>query len=145
MMTSSDQIKTSQFQMTNDTHALLAGWLKGHLMNENDLHDLPKLGLMVSHCNTPVGVAFLRQLEGGDKAMVEGFLTNPDVDVVIRTQCLDQLILDLVELARRHDVTGLFALTVNKRVIARAKRLGFSLMKHKLVSLNFLGGKRGQN
>jgi hypothetical protein len=122
--------------MTEHTHRLLRQWMNAHCVDETEIDNLPKLGLMVSHCNTPVGVAFLRHVEG-NKGMIDGFLTDPECELDIRTACLDQLILELIELAHKNEMTGIFGLTINKRVVKRALRLGFQLMDHKLVSLNF--------
>lgn len=129
-------IAVTQFVMTEVTHALLKSWLQAHCMDVSELDNLPKLGLMVTHCNIPVGVAFLRHVEG-NKGMVDGFLTDPECSVDVRRPCLDELILEIIDLAHRNEMTGIFGLTVNKRVVRRALRLGFQLMDHQLVSLNF--------
>lgn len=138
----SREVKTTPFRMTHESRSILAQWLQDHIMPDEFLDHLPKLGLMVWHCNTPVGVAFLRVVEGG-KGMIDGFLTDSNIHPDIRTPCLDQLILDLIKLAKFNDMNGIFGLTVNKRVIARAKKLGFSLMEHKLVSLKTTYESRG--
>lgn len=127
------QIKTEPFVMTRERHVLLKSWLLAHVMNESELAHLPKLGLIVSAGNSPVGVAFLRAVEGG-QGMIDGFLTDPACHPLIRSQCLDQLILDLLELSKRAGMSGVFGLTQNKRVVKRALRLGFNLMSHKLIS-----------
>ncbi len=129
-----DDIKTSPFRLTKDTRALLLSWVLERTLDEPILNDLPKLGLMVSYCNAPVAVAFLRVVEGG-KGMIDGFIADPSCDHKVRTLCLDQLILDLIKLAMYNDMSGLFGLTTNKRVVERARRLGFRLMPHKLVSM----------
>lgn len=122
--------------MTRETRAILISWLKGHLMDASELDACPKLGLIVSHCNVPVGVAFIRQIEGG-KGLIDGFLSDPECELSIRTKALDLLILDLIELAKANRMSGLIGLTVNPRVIKRAKKLGFSHMDHTLVSMAF--------
>lgn len=127
-------IKTTPFRMTRDSRVLLAKWLHAYILPEEFLDTLPKIGLMVFYCNTPIGVAFLRTVEGG-KGMIDGFLTDPQSDLTVRNACLDQLIIDLIKVAKYNEMSGIFGLTTNKRVVARAKKLGFSLMEHKLVSL----------
>lgn len=129
-----NEISTLPFQMTPETHSLLKGWLSLHVMKEAYLDELPKLGLVVSFCGKPVGAAFLKQIEGG-KGLIDSFIANPECEAVIRTRCLDQLILDLITLAKFSGMTGLIGLTLNKRVIQRAKKLGFSLMDHSVVTL----------
>jgi len=130
------EILVAPFTMTEMTHAMLRQWMNAHCVDQTEIDHLPKLGLMVSHCNTPVGVAFLRHVEG-NKGMIDGFMCDPESPIDIRRPCLDELILELIELAHKNDMTGIFGLTVNKRVEKRALRLGFQLMDHKLVSLNF--------
>jgi hypothetical protein len=133
-MISKSEITSIPFQMTGRNHELLKTWLNGYLLDESELVNLPKLGLMVSHCNAPVGVAFLRTIEGG-KGLIDGFLADPKCEPSIKTKCLDRLILDLIELAKFNDMTGIIGLTTNKKVITRASKLGFSLMDHTLLSL----------
>jgi len=112
------------------------------LLPEEFLDSLPKNGLVVSHKNVPVAVAFLRVVEGG-MGMIDGFLADPDVDIKIRNECLDELISDIIRMAEFNGMNGVIGLSVNKRVIARAKRLGFSIMEHKLVSLKWATGTKG--
>lgn len=128
------ELKTTPFAMTRNSRAVLAKWLEKHVLPEPFLDNLPKLGLMVYHCNTPIGVVFLRVVEGG-RGMIDGFLCDPEIPLKIRTAALDQLITDVIKLAHHNDMQGVFGLTVNKRVVSRAKKLGFTLMNHKLVSI----------
>jgi N-acetylglutamate synthase-like GNAT family acetyltransferase len=121
--------------MNESFYMMLSHWLKSHLENASLLGNIPKLGLMVTHCNSPVGVAFIRQIEGGKIGMIDGFLCDPDCKVETRTECLDALIIDLIQLAKKNGIEGLFATTVNKRVLARAKKLGFEITPHRVVSL----------
>jgi hypothetical protein len=69
--------------------------------------------------------------------MIDGFMCDPECDVEVRTKALDQLILDLITVAKKNGMSGVFGLSVNKRVVKRALKLGFSLMDHKLVSFAF--------
>lgn len=121
--------------MTHITHALLLKWAKAHGVSASEIDDLPKLGLLVSYQNIPIAVCFLRFVEGR-KGMIDAFMCDPTSEPFIRTKCLDQLIYDLIELARFNEMTGIFGLTLNPRVIKRAAALGFEVQKHKLVSLN---------
>lgn len=133
-MKSINPIQTSIFQMTESTHALLRCWMKDHGIDETEISRLPKLGLMVSHCNTPVAVGFLRRVEGGI-ALIDGFICDPKSTIEIRDPCLDQLAKDLIEIAKHEGIQGLLVTTVNPRVVKRAQRLGFSSLDHQLLSL----------
>lgn len=126
--------KSMPFRMTRESRALLARWLGDRVLPEIFLDNLPKAGLMVFHQNTPVGVVFLRMVEGG-KGMLDGFLADPSIPHKVRKLALDQLIADVVKLACDSELTGVFGLTTNKRVVERAKNHGFSVLDHKLVSM----------
>ena len=127
-------ITTERIILTREIKHLLTSWVEARCLEVASLNALPKLGLLVRHCNVPVAVAFLREMEGG-KALIDGFLADPDSDLAVRDECLNALIRDLITLAQKNRFTGILGLTTNPKVVERAKRLGFSLMDHRLVSM----------
>lgn len=130
------QIKTTPFALTSSSREILARWCKGHFCSDSMLNEVPKIGLMVWYCGRAIGVCFLREIEG-NKGLIDGFLCDPTVDYKIRIPCLDRLIIDLIKLAKFYNMRGVLGLSSNKRVIKRAKKLGFNSMPHTLVEFKF--------
>jgi hypothetical protein len=135
-MQNRNEIETKRFTLEQSSYQMLKAWMNAYALDLNDLDTLPKLGLGVWYQGKCVGVAFIREVEGY-KGLIDGFICDPDLLGEDRSKCLDLLILDLLKLARAHRMTGLIGLSVNKRVMSRALRLGFDVRPHKVVSITF--------
>lgn len=121
------------FAMTHELYNKLVGWLQRRAMPATDLDNLPHKGKIIYYMGAPVAIGFIRDVEGGF-AMIDGFLADPDCDVNIRSECLDLLTFELIDLAKSLRLNKIFALTTNRKTIKRAQKLGFHKQKHVLIS-----------
>jgi hypothetical protein len=80
--------------------------------------DLPFLGYVVEQDNTPLAMAFLRQVEGNKIALAESLVTNPDISPRLATKATKRVIEELVSCAKDLNVKCLVAMT-NKRSVAK--------------------------
>ena len=99
--------------------------------------DIPEFGLIAFEGEKPVAAGFIRQIEG-NYAMLDSFISNPDIEYAIRDRALDLITRKLIEVAKRNNVRKLFAFSEHTGIIDRAIRNGFipgwnSLLVHPLA------------
>lgn len=104
-------------------------------LNLNLLNDLPQLGLIALDLPTPGAMGFLRRMEG-DQYIFDSLITNPDLEPEVRDVLLDKLVTELVALASSQAITKILAYTVDNNVIERAKKHGFEVLPHTVLSLD---------
>lgn len=96
----------------------------------------PKFGFVVYFGNTPIAIAFLRQVEGG-YVHFDSLISNPDIkSPEIRNKSLDFLTAKMIETAKRLKLKGIFAYSTDNNIIIRAQKHGFTLMQDTLFALN---------
>ena len=132
------EVETKRFSLNESTHTLLRRWAKAHLIDEDEIDNLPRIGLITTYQNSPIVVAFLREVEG-HRCIIDSLMCDPESDLNIRLKALDQMGEALVEEAKFHHFKGIIGLTTNKRVMNRALKLGFQIQKHRLYSMTLKG------
>lgn len=99
---------------------------------------LPKIGFIV-YSNTEfqyIAAAFLRIVEGG-YAQVDTIVSNPMLTADVRHEGINLLANKLIETAKELKLKAIYAFTVDKSIIVRAKKAGFSVIDHMIIARKF--------
>ena len=95
---------------------------------------LPRIGMIISEGETDICAAFL-WLTDSKIAIMEMFISNPDVRGPVRNEALDVLVTSLKSTARRLGYGAVYTTTDHKHVIHRLEKDGFHRSKDNIVSL----------
>ncbi len=108
----------------NDHYPMICSWWTWHKFSPVAQALLPKNALIVSNGETPVCCGFLYSSDSG-MGWIEFVVANPDARPRDISQCIDLLLLSLVELSRKLGQACLFTSSNKKGLIKRFMRAGF--------------------
>lgn len=129
-----DNIKVYKYESKFDS--ILISWLELYNMNTILIKDLPALGYIAFHLDTPIAAGFLRRCEGKHLAMFDSLIADPRIDKDLRSKCIDKVVENIIDEAKKQDLTNILAFSYNKNTLLRAERYGFKKQNFTLISLN---------
>lgn len=126
-----DELAVKYFS-PEDVDALNA-WLVARKHPAVTFAELPAIGFMVFHDETPAAACFLRRCEG-NYGIVDGLASNPECSGSVRHRALDLAIRMICEEARVWDITHLIAWSVDDSTLERSTtRHGFTKSRNTLL------------
>jgi hypothetical protein len=117
---------------------LVQAWLKKRGLPETEGKDLPQLGIVVLAPH-PIAVGFLRVSEG-QVGMLDSYVTDPDALPWVRNQALELLTRALIDIAKTHGFSRIFAFSVDKNTLVRAETHGFVKTPYTVMGLTLSQG-----
>lgn len=99
--------------------------LKARDMPIEHAKSLPQTGRIAIVNGNPIAIGFIRSIEG-NFAMLDSFITNPDVDSLIRHQALDSIIAELLSFCQESGKYKVLAFTSDSGIKDRAIAHGMS-------------------
>ena len=105
-------------------------WAKQWGINQEVIDLLPTTGLIIEGICT----AFLYETNSS-LCMMEGFISNKEIDKELRDKALDEIVLALFDLAKLKGFKYMKGDTRYQTVVDRGVRLGFTLSPHSYQSL----------
>jgi hypothetical protein len=97
--------------------------------------DLPELGVLVRNKDGFVAAGFLRRVERSTVAMIDTYITNPQMPPKIRDQALDEVTSALKHCAVATGLTELIGFSVDVHTLERSKRFGFQHLPSQSILL----------
>lgn len=114
---------------------VLNEWRKGHALNECKIEDLPAIGFISYHNDSPVAAAWLRHVEGGF-AQIDNLIADPNkYPGKARSACIDALVVKIIDHAKKIGVSAIISNTIDKTILKRAQKHGFRILPHFLMAL----------
>lgn len=104
-------------------------------IDEMTMQHLPKIGYMAYLDKHPIAAGFLRKVEGGLVAQMDGLVSNPQFGSIIRHRAISLIVDQLKEDAKSLKLKGIYAFTVDRTVLERAEETGFQRMDHHIMAL----------
>jgi hypothetical protein len=95
-------------------------WLKGHGKKPISLGLIPTTGLVVDQ--TAMGFLYLTN---SGAAWIENLVSNPGASATSVALAINEIVEELVEMAKRYGVHQIYALTTRKSVATWGQKLGF--------------------
>lgn len=120
-------IVVDRFNLQSDFRKL-CDWRNTRGLSSLQKEDLPKEGAVAFYYGMAVAMGFLRKIEG-NMAMLDSYITDPEMAADWRNACLDQLTSHLVGVAKKEKITGLIAYSQDTHTIKRAQQHGFVIHK----------------
>lgn len=128
-------MEIKQFSFSDMQHAIKL--LTSRQMSIGHAADFPKLGVIVIDNGIPVAMGFLRELESVHNSYIlDSLITNSNVTADIRDKALDDVVVELILLAKLNHISGLIAYTSDNNTVTRAVRHGFEVLPHTVISLD---------
>ena len=118
----------------------IADWLMHRDMNGDLIGDLPQIGYVVSERGEPIAAGFIRRCEG-NYSLLDSLITNPTAPGDMRSSAIDVVVEQLIKISKELGLRSLVAHTKDKNTLVRAKRFGFQVLPHTLISLSLTSGK----
>lgn len=107
-------------------------------MGDLNMKTLPKIGYIALIDKQPVAAAFLRKVEGGIVAQVDGLTSNPYFGSIIRHIGINKVLTGIIEDAKDLKLKGLICFCQDLPTIKRAEATGFTLIQHSsILSMTF--------
>ncbi len=112
----------------------IGSWLTKRGMKAPLKSELPQIGyIALEDFNTPVACAFLRRVEGGQLAHLDGLATNPALSGEMRSEGIDAVVEAIMHTAREEGFKAVFAYSVDRNTLVRSAKHGFEVMPHALI------------
>jgi hypothetical protein len=110
--------------------------------NYPDLEDinmktLPKIGYVALLDKQPIAAGFLRKVEGGIVAQIDGLTSNPFFGSIIRHKGINLVLDSLINDAKELKLKGLYAFVLDLETLKRAEAIGFCKVQHNTLALSF--------
>jgi N-acetylglutamate synthase-like GNAT family acetyltransferase len=104
-------------------------------LDEMTMQHLPKIGYIAFLDKHAIAAGFLRKVEGGLVAQMDGLVSNPQFGSIIRHKAINLIVDQLKEDAKSLKLKGIYAFTLDYSVIERAEVTGFQRMDHTIMAL----------
>lgn len=129
-------MEIKQFNFSDMQHAITL--LTSRKMSIGHAADLPRLGVIaIDNANTPIAMGFLRQVESvHNTCLLDSLITNSNVGAEIRDKALDELVSELIVLAKLNHISRILATTSDSNTLARAARFGFQVLPDTVIALD---------
>jgi hypothetical protein len=127
----------------NAHFALLCQWLTERQLPSPNPEHMPEYGAVAYEDDKPIGMAFLRRVEGGF-AQVDSLASNPQAPGELRHKALDLCISEMVRVAQQMEITNLIAFSRDKSAIVRSLRHGFVQHDDAAILSLDLNSRRGR-
>lgn len=111
-------------------------WLIARAQKPPLENEFPAIGYMAFERGEPIAVAFLRNVEGGLAAHLDGLATNPDAPSDMRSEAIDLVVEKIMDTAKKCHYKAVFAYSVDTGTIMRSKKFGFRVLPHVLIVSN---------
>ena len=95
-----------------------------------------QIGFYAYHNGEIIGAGFVRGMDGGQYAMIDGYITNPDQPGELRNRALDLITYKILRTMKHFNLNCLTCFTIEPTIIERAKRFGFKIQPHTLLSIS---------
>ena len=110
----------------------LGRWLEAHGLTRDLCNDLPNIGYMAFHDDSPVAVIFLRLVEGR-MGIIDGLCTDPKARPDIRNRAIDLLVERVMERAKELEFKKVIAWSQDAHTLERSLKHGFERMPDSMI------------
>lgn len=88
-------------------------------------YEMPEIGFVAIYRKTPVGIMFIRRIEGGS-ALLDGLVTNPDSSSELRHMSIELLTNRCLREAKSLNISNIMAFTSDAGPLKRSAAHGFT-------------------
>lgn len=117
-------MNVQEYSYNSKNNDLIVNLLALRDMDPKLAEDLPNNGVLVFQDNVLVAAGFIRLIEGSS-AMLDSYITNPEVAPELRNEALDKVTESLINQSKDLGISKLLSFTVEQTIIDRAIRHGF--------------------
>jgi hypothetical protein len=113
-------------------YTLINDWLQERQLSTILPFELPQDGIMIYGRNGYIAGGFIRKCEGGI-ALVDSYITNPNVDGKVRDAALDLMTNELLRVAKERGYTRMIAFTEDLHTFERGLAHGFDVIDQAML------------
>ena len=111
--------------------SFLNAWLEYHKKPRVKFEELPHIGF-TAIIDKPIAVGFLHRCEG-NFCVLGGLCTNPEYSSEYRSEAIDMIVDNLIQIAKVLGFKEMLALTVEETILKRSEKFGFKELSHKVI------------
>jgi len=112
------------------------GWMQARDLYSVSRETLPEIGFIAYENSLPIGVAFLRQCEGGF-CMGDMIITNPDAEPKYRDKALNLLFGECLRVAKARGFKAILAYSLDDKTIERLEKHGLKKSPFTYLTITF--------
>lgn len=114
-------------------YRFLVAWMSQRNLPIPTYESIPAEGLVACFEGVPVCMGFLRCIEGG-YALLDGLVTNPEASKTTRDCLLDNLVSNIMSLAKELKFKTVIAYSDDDNTLLRSERHGFVKQRHTFIA-----------
>jgi hypothetical protein len=118
------------YNTSHFTH--MSSWLSARNIPLWEETSVPKVGFISLKDEVPVAMGFLRLIEGR-LGMIDGLLSNPAASGADRSNAIDLIVTQLIDVAKQMHLQGIISFSVDPNTLTRSHKFGFEEKKDQTI------------
>lgn len=117
-------MNVQKYSYNSKNNNLIGNLLALRGLDVSMVEDLPNNGILVFQDDILIAAGFIRLIEGSS-AMLDSYITNPNMSPELRNEALDKVTECLISQSKDLGISKLLSFTIEQTIVNRAIRHGF--------------------